>query len=79
LNAPAGTAFHFLEMVKTDEMLKTIPIIALANSRDEHDVSTGYELGLAGYIVKSEDWAGLCKEMAAVWDYWAMSLVPPTS
>ena len=76
LNAPGAKAFQFLKMIKADETLKTLPIVALAKSREECDVLAGYELGLAGYIVKSEDRARLCEEMAIICAYWTLSLTP---
>ena len=78
VNAPTGKAFRFLERIKADERLKTIPIVALAQSRNEREVSAGYALGLAGYLIKSQDRAQLCEEMAVVRAYWTTSLIPRT-
>jgi CheY-like chemotaxis protein len=78
LNAPGAKAFQFLKMIKADETLKTLPIVALAKSREECDVSASYALGLAGYVVKSEDPVRLREEMAIVRAYWTLSLTPRT-
>jgi CheY-like chemotaxis protein len=78
LNPPVPNAFHFLEVIKTDETLKTIPVVALAKSRVECDVQVGYDLGLAGYVVKPKDRARLREEMAVIRAYWTQSLMPRT-
>lgn len=78
LNASATGAFRFLKRIKADETLKILPIVALAKSRQECDVLAGYELGLAGYVVKSKDPARLCQEIAIVHAYWTISLTPRT-
>jgi len=35
-----------------------------------------YELGAAGYMLKSDDDTALVEKMEAVYSYWAMSKVP---
>ncbi len=78
LNAPGAKAFQFLKMIKADETLKMLPIVALAKSREECDVSASYALGLAGYVVKSQDPVRLREDIAIVHAYWTISLTPRT-
>ena len=51
LNEPTRRGLHFIRMLKADEKLKTIPIVALAQAGQEGDVFVGYELGLAGFVL----------------------------
>jgi CheY-like chemotaxis protein len=76
LNGTSERASRLLQTIKTDEALRLIPVVALAQSRDEHEVSAAYALGLAGYVTKSKDRARLREEMAIVGAYWTVSLTP---
>jgi len=56
LNMPRMNGFEFLEIVKTDEALKKIPVVVLTTSTAEQDIAKSSELGVAGYMVKSVDY-----------------------
>jgi CheY-like chemotaxis protein len=56
LNMPVMNGFEFLEIVKTDEALKEIPVVVLTTSMAEQDIAKSSELGVAGYMVKSVDY-----------------------
>lgn len=76
LNARDGNAFLFLERLKADETLKLIPVVILALSDDEGDVTASFALGAAGYVVKSADPEKLREEVAALCTYWSLSQAP---
>jgi chemotaxis family two-component system response regulator Rcp1 len=52
LNLPRKNGFEVLEDIKTDESLKTIPVVILTSSQAEQDVSHGYQLNANAYLVK---------------------------
>jgi len=56
LNMPKMNGIEFLKIIKVDEVLKEIPIIALTTSKEEVDVKETFKLGVADYIVKPVDY-----------------------
>ncbi|MEN6428761.1 MAG: response regulator [Phycisphaerales bacterium] len=76
LNLPGRSGFDFLKAIKADETWKAIPIVGLAESDGRCDVSEGFELGIAGYVVKSKDPAKLRGEIAMIREYWTLSRLP---
>jgi CheY-like chemotaxis protein len=44
-----------LKQVKADPNLRTIPIVVLTSSREEHDLLRSYNLGTNAYVVKPVD------------------------
>ena len=49
---PRLDGFEVLKRVKTDERLKTTPVIMFTSSQDERDVRQSYLLGANAYVVK---------------------------
>lgn len=76
LEMPRMNGFEFLEIVKADETLKTIPVIILTSSNQKIDIQRGYELGAAGYIVKSADYQDFIKVIKVMNRYWNLSRLP---
>jgi len=65
-----------LRAVKRDDKLKAIPVIALAPSGDAKTINESFELGAAGYVVKSENHEDFVEAVRAVHQYWTLSEVP---
>ncbi len=56
LNMPKMNGIEFLEVVKTDDLLKRIPVVVLTTSEEQQDMAESFRLGAAGYIVKAIDY-----------------------
>ncbi|MGD8501364.1 MAG: response regulator, partial [Phycisphaerales bacterium] len=56
LNMPKMNGSEFLQTVKADKELKEIPVVVLTTSNSEQDIVKSFELGAAGYMVKSVDY-----------------------
>jgi len=52
LNLPQMSGHQVLEIVKSDNKLKHIPIVVFSSSRADSDVMQSYDLHANGYIVK---------------------------
>ena len=76
LNMPGMNGFEFLEIVKLDEELRSIPVVILTTSNAEEDVARGFELAAAGYVVKSAEYGQFVDAMRIVDRYWTMSRLP---
>jgi len=76
LNMPKMNGIEFLKIVKADEVLKKIPVIVLTTSSQQQDIVESFELGVAGYIVKSVDYAKFAKAINTINLYWTLSELP---
>ena len=77
LNMPKMNGTEFLRIVKADETLKKIPVIVLTTSSSEQDIVRSFELGAAGYMVKSVDYKKFIEIIRAINLYWNLSELPP--
>jgi len=77
LNMPKMNGTEFLKIVKADETLKKIPVIVLTTSSSEKDIVRSFELGAAGYMVKSVDYRKFIEIIRAIDLYWNLSELPP--
>ncbi len=76
LNMPKMNGTEFMRIVKADEVLRRIPIIVLTTSNSEQDISRSFELGAAGYMVKSVDYKKFMEIIKTVDLYWTLSKLP---
>ena len=56
--------------IKSDPILRSIPIIILTTSRSEEDIRKSYDLGVNSYISKPNDFRGLVEIMNSISTYW---------
>jgi CheY-like chemotaxis protein len=76
LNMPKMNGIEFLRIVKSDEKLKTIPIIVLTTSKEDRDVVDSFELSVAGYMIKPVDYQQFVEAMRTLHSYWTLSRLP---
>jgi len=74
---PKMNGTEFLKIVKADDTLKTITVVVLTTSSSEQDIVHSFELGAAGYMVKSVDYKKFIEIIRAIDLYWNMSELPP--
>ena len=77
LNMPKMGGTEFLKTVKADKALKMIPVIVLTTSNTEQDIARSFELGAAGYMIKSIDYDKFIDTIKAIDLYWTQSKLPP--
>jgi DNA-binding NarL/FixJ family response regulator len=76
LNMPKMDGAEFLKIVKADKALKKIPVVILTTSNSDRDVIESFELGAAGYMVKSVDYEKFVETIRAIDQYWTLSKLP---
>ncbi len=76
LNMPRMDGFEFLEIVKSDDSLKHIPVIILTTSDTHESVTKGFDLAAAGYVLKPVDYGQFVESMRTVDRYWTLSRLP---
>jgi CheY-like chemotaxis protein len=70
LNMPRKDGREALAEIKTDDALRTIPVVALTTSRDEKDIIRTYRLGANSFITKPVTFEALVDAMRTVHRYW---------
>ncbi len=70
LNMPGLDGRQVLQIVKSDEALKSIPVIILTTSRDSKDVDQCYAFGANTYIQKPVNFEELTQSIGAMKSYW---------
>ena len=76
LNMPKMNGTEFLKIIKTDESLKKIPVVVLTTSSQQQDVVESFDLGAAGYMVKSVDYGKFVETIRTINLYWTLSELP---
>ena len=77
LNMPRMGGLQFLRMIRDQEFAKGIPVIVLTTSRQDEDIFEGFNLSVAGYMVKPVDYRKFVEVMKAIDLYWSLSELPP--
>ena len=76
LDLKGMTGVEFLEAVKSDERLKTIPVVLLTESSHKDDITKSFELGAAGYMIKNAENEGLLETIRTIVQYWRLCEKP---
>ena len=76
LNMPRMNGIEFLNAIKHEERLRTIPVVVLTTSKDELDRARSFDLGVAGYMVKPVDYLQFVEVIRTINLYWTLSELP---
>lgn len=76
LNMPRMNGIEFLRLVRADPALRTLPVVVLTTSNDEHDKIDAYDLNVAGYLLKPVTFASFVDLMSALNKYWMLVEMP---
>jgi CheY-like chemotaxis protein len=74
---PKVSGLEVLKIIKADEDLKTIPVVALTSSRETADLIEFYRHGVNAYVVKPMDFAEFVKAVQQLGIFWATVNEPP--
>ena len=66
-----------LQQIKSDEKLRTIPVVVLTSSRQEGDMVASYKLGVNAYVVKPVDFHEFVNAIKELGIFWAVINEPP--
>jgi two-component system, response regulator len=77
LNLPGTDGREVLQEIKRDETLKSIPVIVLTTSDDEHDIRECYAHGANSYIHKPVNMAGFFAAIQMLSGYWFEVVILP--
>lgn len=70
LKLPKVDGLEVLRQVKSDPLLRMIPVVMMTSSRQEQDLVQSYQLGVNAYVVKPlkfQDFVEAVKQVGAFW------------
>jgi CheY-like chemotaxis protein len=76
INMPKMNGIEFLQELRNDQDLRSIPVVVLTTSDEDQDRVEAYRLNVAGYILKPVTFSNFAEVMAALNKYWALCEIP---
>jgi CheY-like chemotaxis protein len=74
---PKVSGLEVLKVIKADDQLKMIPVVALTSSRETPDLIEFYKHGVNAYVVKPVDFTDFMKAVRQLGIFWAAINEPP--
>jgi CheY-like chemotaxis protein len=79
LNMPKMDGREALQIIKSKEILRMIPIVILTTSKAEADILRSYDLGVSSFIAKPVTFNALVEIMKTLGKYWLQIVELPTT
>jgi CheY-like chemotaxis protein len=79
IKMPRMNGLEVLRIMKSDNVLRLLPVVMLTSSREEPDLVASYALGVNAYVVKPVDFAQFIDAVKQVGAFWAVLNEPPPS
>jgi CheY-like chemotaxis protein len=77
LKMPKVDGITVLKEIKTNDRLKSIPVVVLTSSREDFDLETCYKLGANAYVVKPVKFSEFVDAVQKLGVFWALVNEPP--
>ena len=77
LKMPRLDGIDVLKELKSDERMKTIPVVIMTSSHEENDLVRSYQLGVNSYVVKPMDFDKFADMVEEIGLYWMISNKTP--
>ena len=77
LKMPKVNGLEVLHKIKTDEKLKTVPVVVLTSSRGSPEVRRCYDYGVNAYVVKPVSFPDFINAVKQLGIFWAVVNQPP--
>ena len=78
LNLPKKDGREVLKEIKTDNLLKKIPVVVLTTSNAEQDIMKSYNLHVNCYINKPVDFEKFFDIIQKIEEFWLTTAILPT-
>lgn len=76
LNLPRKNGFEVLQIIKSDQTLKSIPVIVFSTSSSEFDINNSYEHKANCYVTKPVDFDDFINVMGNILTFWGEARMP---
>lgn len=77
LKMPRVDGIEVLRQIKSDPILKMIPVVIMTSSREEQDLLNSYQLGVNAFVVKPVKFQEFADAVKLVGAFWAVVNEPP--
>lgn len=77
LKMPMMDGLQVLREMKSDPVLKHLPVVILTSSREEKDLAETYDLGVNGYVVKPVGFDKFMDAIRHIGLFWILTNEPP--
>jgi two-component system, response regulator len=77
LKLPKVGGLEVLRKIRTDVRTQAIPVVVLASSKEEQDVTESYCLGVNSYVRKPVDFSQFLEAVKHIGLYWLLLNEPP--
>ena len=77
LKLPKVDGLEVLKQIKSDGVLRMIPVVVLTSSKEEKDMVASYKLGVNAYVVKPVDFHEFVNAIKELGVFWAVINEPP--
>ncbi len=77
LKMPRMDGVEVLRQLKSEEKLRTIPVVILTSSREARDLEICYQLGANAYVVKPVKFSDFINAVKNLGVFWALINEPP--
>ena len=74
---PRVDGLEVVRLVKSDERLKTIPVVMLTSSHEQGDLFKSYELGVNAYVIKPVKFFDFVNAVRQLGSFWGIVNEPP--
>lgn len=77
LKMPKVDGLEVLRAIKSDPLLKLIPVVMLTSSREPRDLTESYALGANAYVVKPVSFQVFVQALTHAGNFWGLVNEPP--
>ncbi len=77
LKMPRIDGIEVLRRLKSDPVLKRVPVVVMTSSREDADLNACYDLNTNAYVVKPVNFAEFVESVRQVGAFWAVLNEPP--
>ncbi|MGI4848870.1 MAG: response regulator [Janthinobacterium lividum] len=77
LKLPKVDGLEVLAKIRSNPVMKSMPVVMLTSSKEEQDLVKSYELGVNAYVVKPVDFSEFLRAIADLGIFWAVLNEPP--
>jgi CheY-like chemotaxis protein len=77
LKMPKVDGIQVLNQLKSDDQMRSVPVVILTSSRETRDLDECYKLGVNAYVVKPVRFAEFIEAVKGIGVFWALINEPP--
>jgi two-component system response regulator len=78
LNMPRLDGRKVIRILRADETLRHLPVIALSTSESPKHITEAYSIGINAYLVKPASIPDYVAKMTSLWQFWMTTASLPT-